>query len=374
MAKTLTIEDTLGLIYVFIALSGIIGNSFVLFMYVTKMGREEMEARYFIPILAVFDLIVCVLAETYVIELFLPLIGLLISDVSCKVFFFFMLFNTAVSNALLLTIAVQRYLKVCRPLQKQMDLFWRRLITLIEIAVCSIYAVPTLFVSGITSSSANNGMNDSVNISTPECSPTNYQYPAFQAIFYFVIIFLASANLLATIGVYTPILFAVYRHFHSRNKNTKQTDRDYTMIIQGKETNAKQKSTPVQEEIEMVSINRYLEDGAKRDGPQKSVGKTQMQNKQIIQPKSNVQQKHKRPATNFNMMFFCIIFIYVVSYVPFFVSLIIIARSKTDYTGFIQFLSGIYVIDHAANPFVYAYFDKRMREKVVNCFKKKHKQ
>ena len=228
------------LYYSIVVLSGIVGNSFVLFMYLVKMRKKEIKTRYFIPILAVFDLLMCVLAGIFVIENYAPVIGIFFNDGRCKALYFFLAFAMMTSNALLLTIAIQRYLKVCRPLGKQLNLFSRRLATVIVIAASIICALPTLIVTGVTSSyDVEYGINISVNISTPSCGPANQEYPMFLLVpvYYTVIFVIGASNFMVTIGMYTPIMFAIYRHFQKRNVYLDPKDGNYTMAIQGKEHN-----------------------------------------------------------------------------------------------------------------------------------------
>ena len=217
-------------IYGLVILFGIVGNSFVLFIYMVKLRQTQWETRYFIPILAVFDLLLCLIAATTVIWNYIPYLGIF-NDVLCKVTYFLCPFAMMTSNALLLMIAIQRYLKVYRPLGQQMDLFWRRFVTVLVITTYIIFAVPMLFISGATTfTNTYNGMN----MSLYSCSPANHQYPTFQFAFYLVMLAVGFANLVVTIGMYTPIMCAIYRHFQNSNLNQKPTDDPYTMIIQGK--------------------------------------------------------------------------------------------------------------------------------------------
>ena len=173
------------IIYSIVVLSGIIGNSFVVFMYFKKMRRTEREIRYFIPVLAVFDLLMCILVGIFVIENYIPVIGIVNNDSRCKALYFLQMSAMTTSNALLLTIAIQRYLKVCRPLGKQMNLFSRRLTTVVVIATSIIFAVPILFVTGVKPSfDVEYGINISVNKCTPSCGPANQEYPMFQLVYY----------------------------------------------------------------------------------------------------------------------------------------------------------------------------------------------
>ena len=235
------------IIYVLIVSSGIVGNSFVLFMYLVKMRRSQMEIRFFIPILAVFDFL-CLFAATFVIMNYVPSTGP-ISNVRCKTVYFFLAFAMITSNALLLTIAIQRYLKVCRPLGKQMTLFWRRFATAIIILTSIIYATPHLLISGLRT--INIEYNE-INVSIVYCDTANGQYPTFQLLYYLFILGIGTANLLTTVGMYIPIMCAIYRHFHSKSTDPIAIDGDYTMVIQGRNPNAEQKFQTAKNDMSKV--------------------------------------------------------------------------------------------------------------------------
>ena len=362
------------IIYGLVILSGIVGNSFVLIMYVVKMRRTQRETRYFIPILAAFDLLLCLLAATIVVGNYLPYIRVF-NDVLCKTSHFLLAISMMASNALLLTIAIQRYLKVCRPLGKQIDLFWRRFATVLVITTSIIYAVPILFISGVTTSTnIYNGMN----ISIFACKSSNHHYPTFQFVYYLVMFGIGLANLVVTVGMYTPIMCAIYHHFKINNFNKNPTDDPYTMIIQGKGKDgaAEMPSQTAKEEMQKKRVH-----GDKKDGTEtipNHCGEIAMPCKKLIASNVNISMKTKTPTTNFNVMFFCIILIYLISYFPTVITIIVLSQIQisvmSSYFPWIRFLLGFYVVNHAANPFVYAHFDMKMRQNVLSLCTRKRRQ
>ena len=360
------------IIYVLIVSSGIVGNSFVLFMYLVKMRRSQIETRFFIPILAVFDLILCLFAATFVIMNYVPSTGP-INNVRCKTVYFFLAFAMITSNALLLTIAIQRYLKVCRPLGKQMTLFWRRFATAIIILTSIIYATPHLLISGLRT--INIEYNE-INISIVYCDTANGQYPTFQLSYYLFLLGIGTANLLITVGMYIPIMCAIYRHFHSRSIDPIAIDGDYTMVIQDRNPDAKQKFQTAKTDMSKVRETGLGKDG--RNRLQEMWENIKHPDRKANQPSKQLQKKSRTPTTNFNMMFFFIILIYVIAYVPTMIIIILLSQEQLNIfssdLAWLRFLVGFYVINHAANPFVYAYFDMQMRKKVVGIFRRKNRQ
>ena len=363
------------LIYGLVSLFGIVGNSSVLLIYMVKMRRTQRETRYFIPILAGFDLLLCILPAALIIGNFLPHIGIF-NDVLCKVTYFLCAFALMTSNALLLTIAIQRYLKVCRPLGKQMNLFWRRFATVLVITTYIILDVPMLFISGATNSSnTDNGMNIS-NTSPYYCNPAN-RHPTFQSVYFPAMLAIALANLVVTIGMYTPIMFAIYRHFQNSNINQKLTDDPYTMIIQGKGKHDAEMSSQT---AKKRHLNIHLQEigGGGAEIMPKHCGEIEILCENVIPSNVNVQKKTKTPTTNFNVMFFCIILIYLISYLPTVVTTYILSQNQVSVLSsnyrWMRFFTGFCVVNHAANPFVYAYFDMKMRQNILKFCTRKEMQ
>ena len=190
---------------------GIIGNVFVIFIFATKMRKDQRGSRYFIPIVAFFDLLVCVLSLIYFISTTLHWTTFR-SDELCKTMTFFLVQTMMISDAFLLAISVQRFIKICRPAAKQMTLYWRRVTVVLVIATNTLYSIPTAVVSGVQDSPV---IYRNVNITGKGCSTTNNEYSLFQLIYYGVVMFILVTNIAVTCGLYTPIACIIYRR--SRN-------------------------------------------------------------------------------------------------------------------------------------------------------------
>ena len=84
--------------------------------------------------------------------------------------------------------------------------------------------------------------------------------------------------------------------------------------------------------------------------------------------------KYNPSKTKFNLMFLVIISAYVVAYLPTVVIIFMIlddtlwTTSSLDEIRSYVFLFRSYVFNHAANPFVYAYFDSEIRSHMICSF------
>lgn len=126
---------------------GIIGNSLVLFLY--KYRMPQTEERFYIPYLAVADLFsavslgcLSIVTNFYITDI--PSEGL------CKFLPYFSWVTTSWSALLLPMISVcqRRYLKICRPTEKQMTRFWRKCSVYICLSFAGVFASPLLYFAG----------------------------------------------------------------------------------------------------------------------------------------------------------------------------------------------------------------------------------
>ncbi|CAG2231146.1 unnamed protein product [Mytilus edulis] len=314
-----------------IFLLGFIGNIIVLMVYFFRM-KSNRDDRYFIPILAVFDLISGTVASVfYVLESIyfvdFPSTGL------CKGLLFAMTSTSSLSALLLIAIAVQRYLKICKPLGEQMDEAKRK-ICLAAIMIFSIVnSCPVLLFSG---NKYIEGEFNGLNVTGWTCFTGSGQYPDYEAIYYYIIFFLMVANILTISFLYIPIGLQLYRHIKLKDLRRPSMDIASTQFESISETKPSDGST--------VEITR----------------KKTMHASKI----------------NFNSMFLTIIIFYLVSYTPTCVFLII---SKLNHklwynistTEMIIYfiLQRFYVINHVVNPLIYGYYDLKFRKEVVSLFR-----
>lgn len=97
----------------FCAVVGLFGNGVVIYIYGLRLHAKN-AGRYFIPYLAVADLLALVIsAELHTVSNSTPVTYKF--ETFCKWNFVAALFVTVYSISILLIIAVQRYLKVCKP-------------------------------------------------------------------------------------------------------------------------------------------------------------------------------------------------------------------------------------------------------------------
>ena len=259
----------------------------------------------------------------------------------CKTIIFTNGYAIITSTAFLLVIALQRYRKICRPHSKQMSLLWRRLTVILVIFANLVYSGPSVVLSGVDKLSL---VYNNVTISGTSCFTGTNKYPTSEIVYYGFVILVSIVYMLLTMVLYVSIARVIYRNFHRRRK--------YQQSRSNNTKNAQNASSSSQErKVSSVSGN---------------VGDSH-----VSVPLS----KYQKCKTNFTKMFFTIINIYFVSYIPMYVILIYTKLEQQLWTAisFSKFaiyngLIRAYIMNHVTNPFIYIYFDNRLRQTVASLF------
>ena len=136
---------------------GVSGNSIVLYVYL-KQFKSYGGGRYFIPFLAVFDIIACVAnCSGYLTETITPLTAYE-TDFGCSASRFFCAWTAAVATFTVILIAIDRYLTICRPNWRQMTNKWKKLSIGITVTIWAALAILRAILSDLTELKSTNGL------------------------------------------------------------------------------------------------------------------------------------------------------------------------------------------------------------------------
>lgn len=212
-----TIPDYVTLsIYIVI---GIVGNTIVLLVYKNYMNRSS-EERYFIPVLAVSDMIACVTCSS---------LGIVwnyyqknfTNEALCKVVYYFMGNSEYMSIFILLCIAIQRYLKICR--KKTLRLRTRRIMVFICLLCAISFTIPLCLTYGIVHFEKNG------KIISSHCNKLKYKNHLVGAAYGIVVSAFIFFTYVVFIILYGKIGYAIYKHFKKqqlKRRSTIKTDKE----------------------------------------------------------------------------------------------------------------------------------------------------
>ncbi|XP_071093062.1 orexin/Hypocretin receptor type 1-like [Haliotis cracherodii] len=200
-----------------LTLVGFAGNSLVCYVYIVKFKPSPTNS--YIIALAIFDLVNCGICIPHEIAAMryrytFARYGL------CRVIKLIMAFVSYASGAIILTIAVDRYRKICRPFQRQAT--W--LVAKVAITVCSvlslIFASPAAVVFGEGTLTTSD-----IHINGSDCSTADeYSVTVYPGIYNGTQFFLFVATTLCLVVLYSLIWRQIARQGTFLNKvKAKQT-------------------------------------------------------------------------------------------------------------------------------------------------------
>lgn len=143
LASVLLPNNVILVLYLII---GIIGNVTVIYFYIFKM-KSKRTHRFFIPALAIVDLLAGTFGSSFALALnLLPI--LFRGNYLCKFLWYTCEATTLSSGFMLLAIAVERYLKVCKPFGYQMQMKWKRVAIILSVVISIIVSLPVIHFYG----------------------------------------------------------------------------------------------------------------------------------------------------------------------------------------------------------------------------------
>ncbi|XP_061166067.1 delta-type opioid receptor-like [Saccostrea echinata] len=297
---------------------GFIGNVLVIFIYGFKLrGAKE---RYFIPILALADLLAVTETSGFNISYnFNPVEY--DRELLCKWGWFFGYLTAMVSIFLLVVIAIQRYLKICRPFAKQMSLKWKRVAVLCSCVLAAVLSAPIPVTYGLDPA-----YNERYKVTGSACrrlTQENRLLSLSHAIVCNVLVF-----------VFVWVLILLYTLIGQRiYKQLQQWDRGQKLSTINKKENQREDDS------------------------------------------ENTNQRNKPTMFRITFMFMLISFIFIVSFSPKVVIFILECiddrfwDSMTYSTRLlVRFFDVLFIVNNIANPLVYAFLDVKFSQELKKIF------
>jgi hypothetical protein len=328
------------------AIFGILGNSIVLLMY-TKYVQDKTVTRYFIPILAVVDLVGC-LSNIIYYHLDNTMRYIFPSVYLCKTLLFFVIMTGGFSAHTILAIALQRYLIICRPFGQQMS---RKLcrICIVLIFLSTIgYAAPMLKFGGfknvmIDRNSGNATRNTSVFICVLYDGTNG---PEVMVPYFGTLLLLTLINIVITSVLYISVTKIIYKRLSPSNRNEVSKNLEGSTSITSKETQ--------QSSVKKFTIMEYPSNDVKQTSSKPAA--------------KNNRYREQKARRNISMMFLVIIIVYVVSYLTSLVTQIHNFVTDIYSNGYVRnlyiFFLRFNLINHIANPYIYWLFDMKFRDEL----------
>ncbi|XP_052103693.1 cholecystokinin receptor type A-like [Mytilus californianus] len=264
---------------------------------------------------------------------------------ACKLFLYFSYVSTSISLYLLCVIAIQRYLKICRPFGRQMNLVWKRCSVLICTLVSVILFIPVLFYYGLVEiRNPNLG-----NITGNQCSnlPGSPTKLKLLKIFQGLEVFATFCNVSVITILYILITNAIVKQ--TSKMKTVQTKVENSNVATAGRSETREMETRIDTSPRVTGGKKIL---STYSDPRKS-------------------------AFRISFMFMTITIVGFLAYLPSWTFILIETNNPTFWKNLstVSFhiclaLRRMYMVNHLCNPFIYGVFDKAFREEVKKLFGK----
>ncbi|XP_022312604.2 uncharacterized protein LOC111117723 [Crassostrea virginica] len=327
---------------------GVFGNALVLFVY-SRYIQDNSGTRYFIPILAFVDFVGCVSNVTQfhldnTMRYIYPNVYL------CKVLSFLMIMTGGFSAHLILVIALQRYMMICRPLAQQMNRKYCRIAIAIICIISAGYASPVLKFGGLYDTYVNQMVENStrkVHVSICHFDDGTNGWRVMVP-YFGTLLLLSFINIIVTSGLYIPVTKTIYRTL-SPGRGMRAS-----RVLEG-DTNMTSRET------QSTSVERF----AMVEMSRQSIRANGTLSTTLTTPASSREQRARK---NISVMFLVIIIVYVVSYLTSLVTQIHSFATGIPLEGYrlniYFFCLRFNLLNHIANPYIYWFYDIKFRQEV----------
>ncbi|XP_062578674.1 thyrotropin-releasing hormone receptor-like [Saccostrea cucullata] len=327
------------------AVFGMFGNTLVLLLY-GKYIQDKSGSRYFIPALAFVDLVGCLSnAVHYYLDdtVYYNYPGLSL----CKTLYFLILFTGGFSAHLILVIALQRYLFICRPFGQQMTKKLRRISVSIIFLFSFGYSLPSSRLIGRELIS--NELISSQQVIS--CRSNDFSFKGHRVMIWYlgILLLFILLNIGVTSALYIPVIRVLYKSFSHGTPNDRN-HRDYNA-----NTRSEERRISDMENIDM------------EERPKQDVRRNNFEHCNKSIDDRNRKLKARQRIT---IMFLVIIIVYIASYLTTLVTQIFAfaERSVMDLKGYrlniLYFCLRFNLLNHIANPYIYWIFDIKCRQEL----------
>jgi hypothetical protein len=360
---------------------GVFGNGLVLVVYVFRMSKKS-DDRYFIPSLAAVDACSCVIGSSYALALNLLPVRFPGNSL-CRTLWFLSQASTVTGGTLLMVIAVQRYLKVCRPFFKKWSLKIKRMVILGTVTVATMLSIPTVFLYGEIRVVNDQYSSDNVTLVGYRCGHIG-DAGALLGYNVFLFVFAVSGIIVITIcyifigkSIYSKVM--VYRKSLRRMKIIPRPELSVSTVSDIKRKTGNDDITDPhsltveRRESKENSVNLHDQESSDdpRPQPEDKTNYTKRRSQDNLLTANFPAMKYHFRHYKYSYMFMTITVVFVIAYLP---RIVIMLLESVYVHSFwkqpdsaiigLLFLYRLYIVNHVVNPFIYGFFDAKFRHEV----------
>ncbi|XP_069131578.1 muscarinic acetylcholine receptor M3-like [Argopecten irradians] len=195
------------ILLVLYAVIGVFGNIAVIYIYSFKL-KVKFDDKFFVLVLAGMDIIVCSTGPLFSLARNILPVNFQ-GDVLCRICWYFVRTMGTASGMLLFIIAVQRYLKVCRPFGRQMTPYINKVALAVTFGVAIVIDIPIFVFYGETEI-----YDSSLNVTGYRCGRKDDESPSMKQdiLIYFYFMFGCAGSVMLGVAIlYSMTGYTIYK-------------------------------------------------------------------------------------------------------------------------------------------------------------------
>lgn len=362
---------------------GTFGNILVCCVYCCKPTKTS--STFFILALAVLDLMTCVIGmPTEITDLRFPY--MFYATAACKLLRFTESVTTIGSSVILISVAVDRYLRICK-LGKQISVPASKRICVFALLIGLILSWPALLIFGQSTEELEPGIYG-IDCSTAD-SMHNTHYPSMYYGF-LGLLFVCCIVLFSVI--YCNIGMQIWRQKRAKIGQKSNRDSEISTSKSGRTFSSSstkdshttenaedgKAETPVDNGSDPLSTDMSSDQGNDSYSKKKCISKDRrISSFSSGSTKSGSPKKRKIKVTRTTVVLFAVTVAYIVSFLPFLI-LMVIRSVKKDFESnltpseevWFKFCVKSYFINNAINPVIYSFLNINFRKDVKSMLKR----
>ena len=355
-----------GIIFIsLLMMTGVIGNGHVLAIFGRKM--KPSNHRTFICVLGLVDMVACLVGMPFVLVDLTHQLTFTMTAI-CKTFRFVNYFVALTSSLLMLVVTIDRYRKVCHPLNWQISARMAK----VACGLVTMFGVgsswPTLFLFGHSTVET-----DHENITGVRCATDDqFVHTNYQKLFNTYLICVVIITFVVHIALYILICRTLVNHDSGKlkikttepRKSFHSTEIDMSDIAELSVIHTS--DSPIESR---QSRNKFTKDASRKCASSKY---------KLAQSTRNIknQAKHHLETRRITIIFFSIVVIFMISYIPHLTLKIIVHSTKflenlsLPGTIIYNIVRWCFFINSMSNAIVYMFLDKKFRSEVISFYLK----
>lgn len=365
---------------------GLTGNSFVIYVYAFAT-RGNINNKYFILVLAIVDIISCVVNCIFTIVLDLMQLNFT-SEPFCKVLRVLCHVTALTSAFILLVIAIQRYQLVCRPLGRQMTPFVQKVFVFLSVLMSAILGFPAIEFYGVADVTR-------LGYRGTACKYKEEYVDSKELLIYNGVFMLSCiTGIISVCVLYFMVVVKIYRQrkrFPTKNRSINKDRQTTEFSTTDSETQSDNRlDSSLNDGLMEKMVNRKTSKcdlTTASDVNLQEKGTTSSSSRTLPRKASqsslatfSVRGKTKKiretlKTHRFSLMFVAITIVCVISFIPL-RSLELMEVSDNHFVErtfgnalpLYRFLYTSYIINNIANPLIYGLFDKQFRKRLRGLF------